>query len=191
MKKCPFCSNDIQNEAIKCRFCHKWINDISNITNELKTLKNKTFSKEINKDLENLRSKSWYRFLKIIYVVVFCFSIFYVLSDIGLPKKIFSSSKIIVNCEDYRNFEEVPTDSGHGLIYRNNIANIKENNKVVESCQGKSFYINLDFFVIFEYLLALLSVVLVFEILRQAGYYIFLGKFYPHRSIAKLIRFRK
>ncbi|MDD2515608.1 MAG: zinc ribbon domain-containing protein [Candidatus Gracilibacteria bacterium] len=38
MKKCPYCSENIQDKAIKCKFCGEFLNDV--MTNEEKIIKN-------------------------------------------------------------------------------------------------------------------------------------------------------
>lgn len=55
MKKCPYCSEEIQSEAIKCKHCHEWLdsrksgdstNLIQNISESLKNWKNQREEKK-------------------------------------------------------------------------------------------------------------------------------------------------
>jgi len=44
MKKCPFCAEEIQDDAVKCKYCGEWM------------------KKESGSALLVLNSKWWYRF---------------------------------------------------------------------------------------------------------------------------------
>lgn len=188
---CKKCQKEIDNDSKFCEYCRARIENISKAPIEVSTLK------KPDKDLETLRSKPWYRFLKILYIIGFGLSILFTLFNIDIwdvydkPPKIYQNNNATINCEDYRNFREIPTNTG----WRNNFANINEYNRIVESCDGKDSYMNVDFYAILQYVLApfiviaiLIIVIAIFELLRQVGYYIFLGKFYPHPRITKLFK---
>lgn len=50
MKKCPLCLEEILDDAVKCKYCKEWIENEVTAT--------------------NLNTKSWYRLLKIAYVLL-------------------------------------------------------------------------------------------------------------------------
>jgi len=56
MKKCPFCAEDIQAEAVKCRFCGEWLSRDANIP-RAKTARPKT---------------KWYHSTRTIVIAILC-----------------------------------------------------------------------------------------------------------------------
>ena len=60
MKKCNFCSEEIQDLAKKCRFCWEWIDDNAIETKSESQVKKKIVSKNINSDKkDNLKNNGW------------------------------------------------------------------------------------------------------------------------------------
>ena len=37
MKKCPFCAEEIQDQAVKCRYCNEWFDQINRTPHEILT----------------------------------------------------------------------------------------------------------------------------------------------------------
>jgi hypothetical protein len=161
----------------------------------LKKQANVDVSKNINvdKELTKLRAKSWYRFLKVVYILIFCMAVIVVINQFSFIEKIFPGRDILINCENYKTTERKASFSlinvaNAGRLYqRGESLELKTDKEIENLCSGKNYYVNISFqlsnFLIL--IASLLFIVIIFELFRQIGYYIFLGKFYPHRSYAR------
>jgi hypothetical protein len=190
---CKNCQKEIDSDSKLCEFCG------AKVKNTFKESVGIPVTKEMDKGLDSLKSKPWYRFLKVLYIIGFCILILAVLIEVPFVEKHFIDRDIIINCENYTAqdrsfiFPIINIANAGYISARMKALEIKTNEEMRELCYGKRYYLNIDFHFdrFFMLVATLLFTVVIFELLRQLGYYIFLGKTYPNRLTTKLIHFWK
>lgn len=202
---CKKCKKQIDDDSEFCEFCGaKIINAINKIV--------ETPTKKLDPNFENLKSRPWYRLLKVLYIVGFITSIFFAISKIEInpTKEFIDNRNTNVKCKDgtIHHPSEIGLDLNkvYGLdtlydnnvgggysasrtrkIARNTINDICRNNGAESTSIEIIYKTQLLGFI--AYLVGnILFVIIVFEIIRQIGYYIFLGKIYPHWLYAKFFK---
>lgn len=166
---CENCQKEIDPDSKFCEFCGQAIKEAE--------LPIKKEPKHISSELASLKAKTFYRFLKVIYILGFCISIFYT-SSYALRNISSLNDTMSTECTDYYfDMKPLPASQTRGIIDFSDLdQSIQKINAKSSSCRTSGLAISI-FYGIFIFVLYLILTVLVFEVLRQTAYYIFLGKF--------------
>ncbi len=209
-------------KKIEANDCDDKIKDITKkvLGNNLKSTTN---DKTSDKDLEILRRKPYFRFLKVIYIILFFISIIFLIIKMDFGEK---EGHVIRNVIDYEKssiicnnnnqyklieFDDIKNEINHIKFYgikadykgfnklkkicftgelssKDNIENYSVNfkiNFIYKDLWGNFFKFWILKFFLFVF--SLISIFVIFEVIRQLTYYVFLGKIYLHRRIDKII----
>lgn len=217
---CENCKIKIQSDSKLCEFCGE---------KDRNSNKSSAF-KRSGKELDLLKSKPWYRFLKVIYSLLFIISILLLITKIDLgstreiSKKVVYGKNTIVcdNGSQYplSDFKDVFVENSTYADYDYLLQSRDKNARLKQVCLTGTTSLNnninyyydnvpINFELTFEnitlweeifkswilpiflHIFYLACITIIFEMLRQLGYYIFLGKIYQSWLINKLFNLEK